>query len=285
MVACAGAPRGCGASRSRRAIDATRRRLRAAARERRVLREELARDDLDERDERARDREADGVRAEPGPRVHAVDLARHDLAPGVERRRARAEQKPRGVQHPRVAQDAGDEEGVEGALPPADDGQDGPLPKHTNARPAARAGALAAPLSAAAWAFLAGVVELLRAARDGPVSRRDVEAAHAINGRDYFTQVVIRARPGALSPQLRAAGRGQASLSPPYKRARRTPSPRTHQYRTAPLRRRRHSCKNGQAPQRGRPDLQGRVRATGSQAYARRRRLPEREQRRPRLRR
>ena len=110
MVACAGVPRGCGASRSRRAIDATRRRLRAAARERRVLREELARDDLDERDERARDREADGVRAEPGPRVHAVDLARHDLAPGVERRRARAEQKPRGVQHPDVADEGHVEE-------------------------------------------------------------------------------------------------------------------------------------------------------------------------------
>ena len=79
--------------------------------------------------------------------------------------------------------------------------------------PAPRAGDLDAPLSDAERDFLDGVEELLRAARYVPVSRRDVEAAHAINGRDYFTQVVIRARPGALSPQLRAAGRGQASLT------------------------------------------------------------------------
>mmetsp|Transcript_12015 Transcript_12015/g.48354 ORF Transcript_12015/g.48354 Transcript_12015/m.48354 type:complete len:377 (+) Transcript_12015:1379-2509(+) len=52
-------------------------------RERRVLREELARDEFDERHEGARDGEGDGVGAEPGPRVDAVDLARHDLAPRV----------------------------------------------------------------------------------------------------------------------------------------------------------------------------------------------------------
>ena len=109
MVACAGRAVNA-ASRSRRANDSDARCPRAAARERRVLREELARDDLDERDERARDREADGVRTEPWPRVHPVNLARHDLAPGVERCRARAEQKPRGVQHPDFADEGHVEE-------------------------------------------------------------------------------------------------------------------------------------------------------------------------------
>ena len=70
-----------------------------------------------------------------------------------------------------------------------------------------------APVSDSEREFVDGVEELLRAARYVPVSRRDVEAAHAINGRDYLTQVVIRADPKALSSQLLAAGRGQASLT------------------------------------------------------------------------
>ena len=69
------------------------------------------------------------------------------------------------------------------------------------------------PLSEAERGFVDGLGELLRAARYEPISCRDVEAAHAINGQDYLTQVVIRAKPEALSPRLREAGRGQASLT------------------------------------------------------------------------
>mmetsp|Transcript_24302 Transcript_24302/g.75946 ORF Transcript_24302/g.75946 Transcript_24302/m.75946 type:complete len:323 (-) Transcript_24302:59-1027(-) len=70
--------------------------------ERRVLREELAGDELDERDEGAGDGEADRVRAEPGPGVHAVDLSGHDLAARVKRGRAHPEEEPGHVEDPDV---------------------------------------------------------------------------------------------------------------------------------------------------------------------------------------
>ena len=57
---------------------------------------------------------------------------------------------------------------------------------------------------------MAGLGELLRAARYVELSGRDVEVAHALNERDYLTQTFVRADADALGTALAEGGLGTA---------------------------------------------------------------------------
>ena len=57
---------------------------------------------------------------------------------------------------------------------------------------------------------MAGLGELLRAARYVELSGRDVEVAHALNERDYLTQTFVRADADALGMALAEGGLGTA---------------------------------------------------------------------------